>query len=167
MNSTARQAPAVRFPVPRSRAVGGVMAAVALAGAASLVAWWLTGASLAPFAALLGAAAWLAAAAGAWHWWRGQFRGELYWDGQQWWLDRLLPGHSPTQLQAAPAVQWDLQSHLWVCARAAAGRQRTWLWLERRRQPERWLDLRRAVYSRAGTDTSSAGELAPTHSQQA
>ena len=167
MNATARLAPAVRFPVRRSRAVGGVLAAIALAGAAALLAWRQLGTDLAVVATVAGAAAWLAAAVGAWHWWCGQFCGELQWDGQQWRLDSLLPGRSPVMLQCAPEVQWDLQGHLWVCVQEAQGRQRIWLWLESRQQPERWPDLRRAVYSRAGTGTVSAGEFAPIHSRQA
>lgn len=167
MNSAARQAPSVRFPVRRSRAVGGVLAAVALLGSAALLAWWLLGTDPGGASAVAGAAALLAAVAGAWHWWRGQFCGELHWDGQQWRLDSLLPVRSPMPLQGAPEVQWDLQSHLWVCVHAAAGRPRIWLWLESRQQPERWPDLRRAVYSRAGTGTVSAGEFAPIHSRQA
>lgn len=156
MNATVRHAPAVRFPVRRSRAVGGLLAAIALAGAAALVAWWLLGAGLGAVSAAAGAVAWLAAAVGAGHWWYGQFCGELQWDGQQWRLDTLLPGDSPMPLQGAPEVQWDLQGHLWVCVHAAEGRPRIWLWLEGRQQPERWPDLRRAVYSRAGTGTASA-----------
>lgn len=157
----------MRFPVRRSRAVGGVLAALVLAGLVALAAWWLQGvAAAAPFPAAVGAAAWLAAAAAAWHWWRGQLCGELYWDGQQWRLDSLLAGQPVLLLQGAPEVQWDLQGHLWVCVRGAAGRPRIWLWLERRWQPERWDDLRRAVYSRAGTGTAGAGAFAP-HSRQA
>ncbi|EJE54852.1 hypothetical protein PMI14_00205 [Acidovorax sp. CF316] len=167
MSSTARRAPAVRFPVRRSRAVGGVLAALALAGGAALLAWWLVGAGRGALVAAAGAAAWLAAVAAAWHWWLGQFCGELRWDGQQWWLDRLLPGGSPMPLKGAPEVQWDLQDHLWVCAHATPGRARTWLWLECRQQPERWPDLRRAVYSRAGTGTVGAAEFAPIHSREA
>lgn len=167
MTSTARRAPAVRFPVRRSRAVGGVLAAIVLAGGAALLAWWLLGTGLGAVSGVAGAIVWLAAAAGAWHWWCGQFCGELQWDGQQWRLDRLLAGRSPIPLQGAPEVHWDLQSHLWVCVGAAAGRARIWLWLESRQQPERWTDLRRAVYSRAGTGTVSAGEFAPIHSRQA
>ena len=79
MNSMARQAPAVRLPVRRSRAVGAVLAAVALAGAAVLWAWWLLGAGQGVIPALASSSAWLAAVAGAWHWWLGQFCGELHW----------------------------------------------------------------------------------------
>ena len=61
MNSMARQAPAVRLPVRRSRAVGAVLAAVALAGAAVLYAWWLLGAGQGVIPALAGSSAWLAA----------------------------------------------------------------------------------------------------------
>ncbi len=167
MTSPVRHAPAVRCPVRRSRAVGGVLATMVLAGAAVVFAWWQLGAGLGLVSGVAGAAAWLAAAAGAWHWWCGQFCGELHWDGQQWWLDSLLPGCPPMQLQGAPEVHWDLQGHLWVSVCAATGRPRIWLWLESRQQPERWPDLRRAVYSRAGAGTVSAGEFAPIHSLQA
>lgn len=167
MNSTARRAPAVRFPVQRSRTVGGVLAAIVLAGAVVLGAWLVLGGGEGSVPAMAGAGVWLAAAGGAWHWWRGQLCGVLYWDGGQWVLESLLPGQVPVLLRGPPEVQWDLQSHLWVCAHGAACRSRVWLWLERRQQPERWADLRRAVYSRAGTGTASAGEFAPIHSRQA
>ena len=162
-----RQAPAVRFPVRRGRAVAVLLAALVLAGAVVLMAWWQGGmAQRMAAAAATAVFAWMAAAVGAWHWWRSQFCGELHWDGQQWWLDHMLPGCAPMPLQGAPEVQWDLQSHLWVSA-LSAGQPRIWLWLERRQQPERWPDLRRAVYSRAGTGAASAAEFAPTHSRQA
>ncbi len=167
MNPTARRAPAVRFPVQRSRTVGGVLAAIALAAGAVLAVWLGMGAGQGAVPAMAGAVAWLAAAGGAWHWWRRQPSGVLYWDGGQWVLDSLLPGQPPVLLKGAPEVQWDLQSHLWVCVHGTSGRSRVWLWLERRHQPERWADLRRAVYSRAGAGTASAGEFAPIRSRQA
>ncbi len=133
-----------------------------------LTLWLWLGVARSPLPAMFAAAgAWLAAAGGAWHWWRGQFHGELQWDGQQWVLDGLVPGRPPLLLQGAPEVQWDLQGQLWVGVQAAQGGRRFWLWLECRLQPERWPDLRRAVYSRAGTGTASAGEFAPIHSRQA
>lgn len=163
----ARQAPAVRYPVRRSPAVGGVLAAVALLAGVALLAWGLLGTAQNTVSALAGAASWLLAVAAAWHWWYRQWCGELHWDGQQWWLDGRLPGSSPMPLHGAPEVQWDLQGHLWVCAEAAAGQGRTWLWLECRQQPERWPDLRRAVYSRAGTGAAGAAAPAPIHSRLA
>jgi hypothetical protein len=64
-------------------------------------------------------------------------------------------------------VHWDLQNHLWLAVQAAGGGARTWMWLARHQQAERWADLRRAVYSRAGTGAARAAEFAPIHSRQA
>jgi hypothetical protein len=167
MNTAARRAPAVRFPARRSGIVGGVLAAAVAAGLVVLMAWLLQGSHQGPAVAIAAAVCWLAAAAGAWHWWHGQFCGELCWDGQQWALDPLVPGRHPQVLRGTPEVQGDLQHHLWLRTSGDAGRPRIWLWLERSRQPERWDDLRRAVYSRAGSGTASASEFAPIHSRQA
>jgi toxin CptA len=49
----------------------------------------------------------------------------------------------------AGRVQVSLDLQQCVLLRWSAGRTPHWLWLERRQRPERWDDLRRAVYSRA------------------
>lgn len=62
-------------------------------------------------------------------------------------------------LSSSPEILLDLQSYLWV--HAITGRGHVWLWLERSAQPERWMDLRRAVYSRAKPGADNTDETAP------
>jgi toxin CptA len=52
----------------------------------------------------------------------------------------------------------DTQSLLLVRLDEPTQRAR-WLWLERRARPERWQDLRRAIYSRALASSVVAGEV--------
>jgi hypothetical protein len=80
-------------------------------------------------------AAWLAL--------RAQAPGELCWDGQYWLLDG-----GGERGGALASIHLDLQS-LMLVRLAPAGGGTQWLWLERRAAPERWRDLRRALYARA------------------
>lgn len=135
-------APSVSFPVGRSRSAGRLLlvlwvAGAACAGAAILqsdAAGWRAGVEV---VAVLGAGM-LAALA---H--RRERGGELRFDGQGW---TLTGDSSVAAARLAPAL--DMQSVLLVQLTAADRRSR-WFWLERTRSPQRWLDLRRAVYSRA------------------
>jgi toxin CptA len=134
-------APSVSYPVGRSRFAAGLLLVMWLFGAAATAAWtiqvqlpvwWRGGAWL-----LLAAAG----AFAAWHWWRGP-RGILGWDGQGWnWSG------SGAAAAGVPQVGLDLQYALLL--RCCWDGQSRWLWLERASRPERWDDLRRAVYSRA------------------
>ncbi len=66
--------------------------------------------------------------------------GELHWDGAGW--------TAPHEAGAGSLrVVLDLQQVMLV--RWLPPQSAQWLWLERRRSPQRWLDVRRAVYSRA------------------
>jgi len=86
-----------------------------------------------------------AGALAAWRW-RAQPTGHLAWDGAGWtWEAGAAPATAgrlrvSVDLQRVLLVQWrgDGPAH--------------WLWLERAGAPERWADLRRAVYSRARPD---------------
>ncbi len=156
-----RSAPAVVYPVGRSRALGMALVALHLLAAAALVAWAAAGAGPSFTSAAAAGGLWLAAVAGSVHFWRGQFEGSLQWDGQAWALVAQARGVDTQVPCGAPEVFLDLQSHLWV--RVSPDKRRAlWLWLARQARPERWMDMRRAVYSRArpGTDadaTAAAG----------
>ncbi|MCO4094590.1 MAG: hypothetical protein HEQ37_13180 [Acidovorax sp.] len=105
--------------------------------------------------------AWVLAALGAGHFWFSQFIGNLRWDGAGWALDNGDPGSPDSRsgaLQGPPEPLIDLQAHLWLVCVAADGR-RIWMCLERAHHPQRWLDLRRAVYSRAHSGTAPADNL--------
>jgi len=142
-------APSVTYPVGRSLFFGGLLAFAWLLGAL-LVGWWCLG------VAAMGWRQWLAVlalplgAACAGRSWRAMVPGELRWDGQAW-LWRT-PG-----TEAGPVglhVHLDFQQHLLLCLRQGSGRS-VWCWAERRLRPERWGDLRRAVYSPARSQAVS------------
>jgi hypothetical protein len=139
-------APSVNYPVGRSRWGAALLALAWLAGAAATLQWTLY--HEVPVARL--AAAWLvliaAGAMAAWRW-RAQPRGSLAWDGAGWTWD----GSAAPAVSGSLRVSVDLQRVLLVHWRGGGASQ--WLWLERASAPERWADLRRAVYSRARPDT--------------
>ena len=70
----------------------------------------------------------------------------LHFDGLYW----SLTGADPTRSVRAgrATVALDFQS-LMLVKLAEPGRARRWIWVEQRSMPERWRDMRRAVYSRA------------------
>lgn len=135
-------APSVSYPVGRSRWAGALAASLWLCGLAGALLW----AAQPQVAFWRLALAWTAAAVAGVvalrTWWRTP-RGVLAWDGSGWtWTPD--GGHGvPGELQVALDVQ-----HLLLVRFRAAGAG-GWFWLERG-GGERWDELRRAVYSRAG-----------------
>lgn len=156
----ARQPPSVVFPIRRSSALAAVLSVLVLLGVAAISWWTIAGAGTSIWQPLLAWAAWLLALVGGLHFWLTQPRGALHFDGQQWHVQVQRQGLSLHALSGPPEVLLDVQAHLWVGI-APAGRRRMWLWLERSHQPERWMDLRRAVYSRARPGADHAEETAP------
>ena len=155
----------MHYPVGRSRWLGAGLALCALAGAGALGAWALWGAGTQRSAVVAGAAVWVLCSLCAGQFWRAAPVGTLVWSGVAWTLE------SPQGLAlCAPAarvqVALDLQQHLWLCLQPGTGRP-LWLWLERRSQPARWDDLRRAVYSRVASGDPAASRLAPPSGPQA
>ena len=163
MAAVARRPPAVLYPLRRNSVLGVSLVALLLVGAAGLLGWALQGAAATESSHPPGWAAlalWVLAASSALHFWRHQRAGALRWDGQSWVIELERPGFSSLSLSSSPQVLLDLQSHLWVHARVADGGS-VWLWLDQSSQPERWWDLRRAVYSRARPGVDNADETAP------
>jgi toxin CptA len=76
--------------------------------------------------------------------WRNSPAGHLVWDGEIWRWER--PGYQAGVAEYELSVLADLQRYLLLRLENPA-RARLWLWVERSVMPERWLDLRRAVYS--------------------
>lgn len=144
-----QDAPSVTCPVGRSVFGGALMAAVWLAGVAAALLWSAQPA----LAAWRLALAWSAVAVVgvlALRSWLGASEGVLAWDGAAWsWSEGARPAASG-QLE----LSLDLQHTMLV--RWHDGGVRRWLWLERRCCPERWNDVRRAVYSRAGSPARAA-----------
>lgn len=153
------------YPLRRSLLLGGVLLAVLMACGAGLTAWLFWG-SNAALIGPVGAAGflWCVAAASALHFWFYQFTGSIRWDGKDWALESSESVAARMVLSVAPDPVLDLQSHLWLHV-LTPERGRIWLWVERSARPERWLDLRRAVYSRARPGADNADETAPASSQ--
>ena len=134
-------APSVSYPVGRSRFAAGLLSGCWLLGVAAVGLWsfqmraagWQLAASL---GVLLLTGLWA-----AWNWLRAP-QGLLSWDGQSWSWSAGAQAEEGT-----PEVGLDLQR--WLLLRWSGAAASHWLWLQRARQPERWDDLRRAVYSRA------------------
>ncbi|MDR3454804.1 MAG: hypothetical protein P4L96_18735 [Rhodoferax sp.] len=137
-------APSVTYPVGRSR-VWGLALGLAWLGGALLTGLWCAEVDRVGWRQWLAVACVLAGAGVALAGWLASPIGELQWDGAGWlWTARRT---TAAQVAGLLTVHLDLQQCLLV--RLHAGRGRRWLWLEQRRQPARWDDLRRAVYSRA------------------
>lgn len=150
------QAPPVRYPVVRSVWLACALALVSALGALALAAWAWQGAGL-PLAGVLAAEAlWLLCSALAWHFWFVSPCGTLVWSGHDWGLETSAGDLALGALE----VHLDLQSHLWLCLRREGARA-LWLWPQQVCAPERWGDLRRAVYSRAGRGPADARNYAP------
>jgi hypothetical protein len=152
-------APPVRYPVGQAWVLLWGALIVLCAGGAVLVSWLLQGGGDSVARLSVALLVWWGAAFAVWHLWRHRVHGSLQWDGLHWHLETELAGRPAHPLAGTLWVRMDLQSHLWVCLEGPDGR-RTWLWLERHGAPERWGDLRRAVYSRPRQGASLDSEPA-------
>ena len=134
-------APAVSFPVGRSRSQAWFVGSAWLAGAAACAYWsyvmeatgWRHGLALAMP---------LGAGAAAWAGWQRHVGGTLHWDGLCWRLESL-PGNL--------AVHLDFQKFLLLSLRLENGGVR-WLWIDQSVTLAHWQAFRRAVYSNAAAD---------------
>ena len=133
-------APTVSYPVGRPR-FAGMLAAGLWIGGAAVTLFWMRESEAPGWRHVLAALALLASGAWALLSWLRSPRGEVQWDGASW---RVPPASST----ACFDVALDLQRVLLV-RWTGTGATAHWLWLEHRRSPNRWLELRRAVYSRA------------------
>jgi hypothetical protein len=136
-------APAVFYPVGRSRFHGWMLGLVSLTGAFAGLLWRLQ-ADTAVWKQVLFLVILFGTCLTAVWAWRVSPRGSLQWDGQSWSL--TLPAAS---LVGVLTVHLDLQWCLLLCLHSENGR-RDWLWVERWRDLASWNALRRAVFA-AGT----------------
>ncbi|QHE85107.1 hypothetical protein [Hydrogenophaga sp. BPS33] len=145
-------APSVTYPVGRCRFYAGLLVALGLLGALVLGRWFLGVGSHRGWQGGLGAAAgllWWAFA--AWGWWHSPV-GALRWDvaapSQE--LSRsgawVWRGSAAADSVPLPrvVVSLDMQNRILLCLHSA-GTFTRWVWVERRRDPARWPDLRRAL----------------------
>jgi toxin CptA len=145
-------APSVVYPLERSRLQGLILLGLWVLGLLVIVLWagssHMFGWQQALGIALL-AGAGMTAASG----WRNCAVGQLAWDGQSWrWESQ---GYQAGAVDHVVSVALDGQAVMLLCVENPA-RTRLWLWAERRVCPERWLDLRRAVYSPQRDSSSQA-----------
>ncbi len=134
-------APAVSYPVGRSRFQGGLVGLATWGGTIAGLLWrhqtdpvvwlqWL-------FAFTIG----LTSYAAARFWYRAP-TGTLRWDGRAWsWYSGKAP------ISGAVTVYLDLQYFMLLSLRTEGG-ERIWLWPERRTEARYWNALRQAVFSR-------------------
>jgi len=148
-------APSVSHPVGRSSLAGCILGAVWLVAAVAVLAWAWSGAS-GERLLLAGALTLLIGGVAAWSWWR-EPQGMLAWDGERWTWSSAA---SPLGQEGTLSVVVDLQRLLLVHWTSAGGRR--WFWLEPAGARDRWVALRRAVYSRADADAPSGAEPPPS-----
>jgi hypothetical protein len=137
-------APPVAYPLGRSHFQGVALGVLWLAGLGVTVGWWLVAPGL-DWRIGVATAAVAAAGVAAWVGWRSVPVGQLHWDGQVWrWESQGYQSGTPV---LALSVVLDLQGVMLIRL-ANHDHAGMWLWAQRTSFPERWLDLRRAVYSR-------------------
>ncbi len=140
---TTHNAPPVIYPLGRSRFQGWLLLGLWLAGLLLVLLWFYVTRQL-DWRMVLALAAVLGAGVAARIGWKSAPAGQLAWDGEVWrWeSSSYQTGIAEHEL----AVIADFQ-HMLLLRLENQARARLWVWVERRALPERWLDLRRAVYS--------------------
>ena len=136
-------APAVVYPIGRSRFLGQLLFALWFAGLLSVMGWILTSQRFDwrfvmafPLVLTAGVAGWLS--------WRNQPTGELRWDGSVWLWES--GSYRAGVAEQKIVIMADFQSSILLRLKNSASAS-LWLWPEKRTFPARWLDLRRAIYS--------------------
>lgn len=136
-------APPVIYPLGRSRFLGRLLLGVWLAGLVLVLFWYSIARELdwrlvISFAAVAGTG--VAARIG----WNNAAAGQLTWDGEfwRWESSSYQTGIAEYELSVIADFQ-----HMLLLRLENQAHARLWLWAERGTLPERWLDLRRAVYS--------------------
>lgn len=149
------------YPVHRSRALALVAALLWLFGAVSVAVWATSGGAdvgAADWRPWFAAAALLASASGAVSFCKSSGQSQIVWDAEVWRVEASNcsfaggPRIAETVDGASNAANLEIQVILDVqvalLLRLARGQCAVqWLWVTRNHLPERWLDLRRAVYS--------------------
>lgn len=139
-------APAVQFPLRRSPVLAGALALLQVAALLVLLVWLNIGAGAERRAVLPALFLWMVAAVLAARFWARLPVGALVWDGQGWELRGAGSVVASQSLGRVVYIQFDLQRHMALAFPEA--RPAVWLFVERSEDAARWLDLRRAVYSR-------------------
>jgi hypothetical protein len=139
-------APAVSYPVGRSRLQAQLFSAVLLFGLLACAVWFVQAQTpdWRQWLMLFGTV--VTAMAAYWQW-RQPVTGQLAWEGSIW---------SWTESEVSVSVQLmlilDLQQTMLLMLRGARGARGFWIWVERDASPTRWLALRRAVHQHPRAD---------------
>jgi hypothetical protein len=139
-------APAVSYPVGRSRFQAQLFAAVSLAGLLASAAWFaqVQTPGWRQWLMLFGA---VLTAMGTYWQWRQTVVGQLTWEGSSWrWTE------SDTSVSLQLVLILDVQQAMLLLLRGARSARGIWIWVERDTSPTRWLALRRAVHQRPRAD---------------
>ena len=147
-------APAVTYPVGRSRFQGQLVALAGLVGVFVGLLWCFQASPITwrqpVFVLLLTSSLFI-----AFRQWRDSPTGSLRWDGQDWTWNRQ--GFSTN---GSLTVHLDLQFCFLICLQSERD-GRIWLWPQCEDRLARWLDLRRAVYASAPVDEQAT--MVPDH----
>ena len=142
----ARHSPVVHYPLQRPVLLWRIWKWAAVLSAAVLLMWLWRGAGESwGLPASVGAASWTLAVWAVRHSLLRWPQGYLHWDGKFWMLVR---DEASSSVLASLQVIADMQQLLVLRLEPQQGRACHVL-LEKKWAPERWLDLRRAVYSSA------------------
>lgn len=135
-------APALSYPVERSRFQGWLLGLTGLGGVLTGLLWQAAADPIGWRQGLFAMALPVTFMAAVWSW-RHSPHGNLCWDRQTWsWLSG---GADP--VSGSLAVHLDFQFFLLLSLRSDRG-TRIWLWLQRNSDASAWNALRRAVFSR-------------------
>lgn len=135
-------APAVSYPVGRSRFHAWLLGLTGMGGAL-LGLLWRYECSPAAWHQALFAATLLGTGIAAVRAWRLSPSANLHWDGQTWrWIGTTAP------VCGIPTVHLDFQFFMLLSLHMDDGK-RLWLWPERSRDPGHWDALRRAVFAQS------------------
>jgi toxin CptA len=140
---SAHNAPPVVYPLGRSRFQSRLLLGFWLAGLLA-VSLWVYIAQQVDWRTVFAFIAVLATGIAAYIGTKNSPIGQLAWDGEVWRWETLSyqAGIAEYELSVIADFQHRLLLRLQNQAHA-----KLWLWVERQAAPERWLDLRRAVYS--------------------
>ena len=143
---SARHSPAVHYPLLRPVLLWRIWKWAAVLTAAVLLMWlWVGAGEDWGLPASVSAVSWALAVWAVRHSLLRWPQGHLHWDGKSWMLVR---DESSSSVLASLQVIADMQQLLVLRLEPQQGRACHVL-LEKKWAPERWLDLRRAVYSSA------------------
>ena len=146
---TTHHAPSVVYPLGQSRLLAGILASFWSAGAAVTLLWFGT-LRAADWRLAVSAALVILAGIAAWRGWKNSPTGQLAWDGDCWHWQSV--SYQSGLSEQKISVLADFQRVVLVKIENQAHAS-MWLLLEQTSMPERWLDLRRALYSPQRTET--------------